>query len=298
VELPAIRAIYELYGAGSRVSNAHVDAGHNYNRESRQAVYRFLASHALYRADGVDLSDHDAGFHSPEKLNPLRAGGPPAGALDYEGLFGQWREEARRRAAAFTESEQREALRYALGVEWPGKVASLTEGRRLVLSRAGRHDRVEGLWMPGPGGPVLVVDSRGAEAARLEPVVKALLDSGRFLFLIDVFQTGGAKTRPSPARKYFLSYNRTGDANRVQDILTALAFLESQTTGPVQLLGLGRASVWCLFAAATAPVRVRLSVDVAGFEGSDEDFRDHLFVPGIQRAGGLAGALRLIAAKD
>ena len=41
-ELPAIRRVYSLLGAESRVSGHHVDAGHNYNHEMREAVYRFF----------------------------------------------------------------------------------------------------------------------------------------------------------------------------------------------------------------------------------------------------------------
>jgi hypothetical protein len=39
---------------------------------------------------------------------------------------------------------------------------------------------------------------------------------------------------------------------------------------------------------------VDLLVDLNGFSGSDADFRDRFFVPGIQRAGGLQAALRLV----
>jgi len=38
---------------------------------------------------------------------------------------------------------------------------------------------------------------------------------------------------------------------------------------------------------------VDLSIDLNGFSGSDEEFRDRFFVPGIQRAGGLSAALKL-----
>jgi len=48
------------------------------------------------------------------------------------------------------------------------------------------------------------------------------------------------------------------------------------------------------FAAAVAPFKVDVVADMVGFAGSDQDFVDRFFVPGIQRAGGLDGALRLI----
>ena len=42
-EYPAAKAIYGLMNAADRVSTCQVDAGHNYNLESRQHVYRFLS---------------------------------------------------------------------------------------------------------------------------------------------------------------------------------------------------------------------------------------------------------------
>ena len=47
VEYPAIRGIYEFYDAADRVENAPFDFGHNYNKSSREAVYRFFGKWAL-----------------------------------------------------------------------------------------------------------------------------------------------------------------------------------------------------------------------------------------------------------
>jgi hypothetical protein len=94
----------------------------------------------------------------------------------------------------------------------------------------------------------------------------------------------------------FLTFNKSDDANRVQDILTALAWLneqESPNTSKTLLIGQGKAAVWTLFAAAVSPHPVELRADVAQFTGTDEDYIDNFFVPGIQRAGGLRAAREL-----
>ena len=96
--------------------------------------------------------------------------------------------------------------------------------------------------------------------------------------------------------RYFLTFNKSDDANRVQDILTALAWLRKQTTGKIELQGSGKAGIWCLFAAAVADMDLTLKADLDKFSGTDEDFLRQFFVPGIQRAGGLEAALRLTAA--
>ncbi|MGH9629662.1 MAG: hypothetical protein ACRD7E_15210, partial [Bryobacteraceae bacterium] len=124
--------------------------------------------------------------------------------------------------------------------------------------------------------------------------------AGKSVLLIEVFQTGGAveprnlqfrKNRPE--KGYYLTFNRSADANRIQDILTALAFLKQRGEQRIQLTGLGKAAIWSLFAAAIAPLDVSLCADLGGFAGQDREFVDAMFVPGIQRAGGLNAALRL-----
>jgi len=42
-----------------------------------------------------------------------------------------------------------------------------------------------------------------------------------------------------------------------------------------------------------APLAVRLTADLGDFQGRDEDFIERFFVPGLQRAGGLAAAMKL-----
>ncbi len=79
-----------------------------------------------------------------------------------------------------------------------------------------------------------------------------------------------------------------------QDILTALAFLKARHAPRPELIGLGDAGILRLFAAAVAPIAIDVIADLNGFGGSDEDFRERFFVPGIQRAGGLSAALKLV----
>jgi dienelactone hydrolase len=56
VEFPAVQAIYRLLGAGDRVETVQIDADHNYNRESREAVYAFFGRHVL----GLGAADASA----------------------------------------------------------------------------------------------------------------------------------------------------------------------------------------------------------------------------------------------
>jgi len=168
-----------------------------------------------------------------------------------------------------------------------------SETGEIVLGRAGKGDRVPGLWIAGDQRAALVVHPEGARQAREAPVVQELKRAGRTVLLIDAFQTGAAVAARNRSHRYFLTFNRSDDACRVQDILTALRVLQFKGFRELRLIGLGKAAVWALFAAAVAPLEVRLTADVRDFQGRDEDFIERFFVPGIQRAGGLAAAMKL-----
>jgi dienelactone hydrolase len=56
VEFPAVRGVYELLGAADQLECVQLDAPHNYNLDSRQAVYGFLARHLGGSGAPVPLS--------------------------------------------------------------------------------------------------------------------------------------------------------------------------------------------------------------------------------------------------
>ncbi len=292
-EFPAIRRVYQLYGVPQNVSNAHFQAQHNYNRQSREAVYRFLAK---YLQPGLSASALVDKAFDPPREDDLLAWSKsdlPDSLPALNGVFRDWKAATPLLGSdRFAPEQRRQALAYALAVEWPDQVESMFQGNRVVLSRSGKADRVTGLWSPGSGQPVLVVHPGGVAAAQKIDTVVRLLQSGRPVLLLEPFSSGSLRLHRQRWDDYFLSYNQADAADRVQDILTALAFL--QPYGTPELIGLKEAGPWCLFAAAVAPMQLEVTADLNGFSGSDEDFRDRFPVPGIQRAGGLESALELV----
>jgi len=141
---------------------------------------------------------------------------------------------------------------------------------------------VPGIWLPGAGAATLVIHPDGSEPARPDPRVAELIRAGKPVLLIDVFQTGKAVTPRDLTKLFFLTFNASDDANRVQDILTALRFLETQHTGTPALLAIGKAGAWARYAKAMAPIEVALSADAGSCPSSDEEFVNELFVPGVQ----------------
>jgi hypothetical protein len=166
----------------------------------------------------------------------------------------------------------------ALAAEWPEKVLSDKAGDRVVLSRAGVGDRVAGVWHEGSKPAALLVDADNPDAAQSS-------------LKITVFQTGASIAPRDRSDSMFLTFNKTDDAERVQDILTALKWLNQDST---KLVCRGKAAVWCTLAAAVSPKKVQLEAPVASFHGTDAEWIDYMFIPSIQRAGGWPAVLKLV----
>ena len=287
-EYPAVKAIYNLYGASDKVQTLLLDAPHNYNQPNREAMYAFFGKHALGENDAAKLKEKPIRVEKLQDMLALHNRHLPDNAISFAQLFDEWIRFSQEQDGNF-----RERLQYALASEWPSKVLSDLQGERIVLSREGRGDRIPGIWVKGSSAnpPALVIHPDGAEAARKSPEVTQLLKFGRSVLMIDAFQTGSVVAPRDRSVKMFLTFNKSDDANRAQDILTALAWLNTPKT---TLVGLGKASVWCLFAAAVTPHPLDFQRGSFEFSGKDQEFLDTFFVPGIQRAGGLKAALALV----
>ena len=293
-EFPAIRAIYALYDKAANVENLHQDAPHNYNQPNREAMYRFFGKHVLDDGDAAHFKERSIRLEKLQDMLALHNRTLPGGALTFDGVFAEWVQRAKTQTAAIRDNATlREMLSYSLLAEWPAEVVSQQNGESVVLSRPGKGDRVPAIWIAGKGTAALLVAAEGSAGARQSKEGRELLAAGRPVLMIDAFQTGAAVAPRDRSGKYFTTFNKTDDAHRVQDILTALAWLK--TSNP-DLVCTGKAGVWCLFAAAVTPRPVKLQADLGGFAGTDQDFLDRFFVPGIQRAGGLQAA-RLLTGK-
>jgi len=288
-EYPAVRAIYDLYGKGDDVEALLLDAPHNYNQANREAMYAFFGKHVLGEKDPAKFKEQPIRVEKLQDMLALHNRTLPANALSFQQLFDEWV-----RLAKEQTGNPRQRLACALAADWPSQVLSQADGGRILLGRPGIGDRIPGIWVKGPNPPVLVVHPDGADAARRTPEVTRLVESGRSVLMIDAFQTGSAVAPRDRSVRNFLTFNKSDDANRVQDILTALAWLNTPKT---RLIGLGKAAVWCLFAAAVSRQPVDLQADLGGFTGADQDYIDSFFVPGIQRAGGLRAARQLAGAQ-
>ncbi len=317
-EFPAVQEIYRLLGAPADVEWRQFDSPHNYHQGSREAVYAFFGKHMLGVEDEPWLSEGGA---KPEQLSSLLylwGREPPAGAVTFEGLVRQRiaASEADTLALAPLDAKSLgraqeafgERLRLAILPDLPSRGG--IEARRsgtadLLLGRKDAQDRIpasianEG---SGLGRPTLVVHSDGKSAARESDVGRELARRGSALLFLDAFQTGDAAVERDiagagrMAERYYHVFNRSDDANRVQDILTGLAFLREHTgSAEVNLVGLGRAGLWSLLAAAIDGAVHSVAADLDGFDASDDSrYVDGLYIPGLRRAGDFRAAAPLL----
>ncbi len=293
-EFPAVQSIYQLYGQPGNVETVRFEAQHNYNKDSREAVYRFFARRILGDTRGDAVVEKPFHPDKPNDLLALQGRTLPANAVNLAGLFEEWKAMSRQQIASLDDAALREVLRAAVSIEWPDRVEEAAAPGGIVLGRPGAGDRIPAVWKAGARpGTTLVVDEEGSAHALRSPEGASAAQSGAGVLAIDAFQTGAAVAPRDRSGEFFTTFNLTDDANRVQDILTALRYLELKGPGPITVVARGRAAVWTLFAAAAAPIRVRLDADASAFFGSEREFREQFFVPGILRAGGLDTALRL-----
>jgi dienelactone hydrolase len=289
-EYPAVRSIYELFGKPEMVHSIQVDAPHNYNQQSREAVYRFFARHVNGAGDGANIKDEPIDLEDVNLLRVWQGEPKPANAISYEQLFDYWIKEARRQSEDLSAGEKLDRMRRALAVHKPSDVQVERSGERVVLYSPSKGHRIPGLLLGNGKISTIIVHDAGAAAGRSHASVERALNNKESVLLVDVFQTGEAiAPRDLKVIKHFLTFNKSDDAERVQDILTAVAYARSTNNDTIRITGIGKAAVWSAFAAAVAPGNWATATEnPSAFRGSDTEFAGAFSVPGVQRAGGWA----------
>jgi len=333
-EYPKIRSVYQLYGATDRVTNVHDKSPHGYNKVHRQAVYTFFRRHLQGIADGKTIEEPPYQVEKKEDLLVFQNRKLPKNAKNRASLekyvIAQGRRQRDELLPKKPEDRQRfldtlgAAYRHAILAEMPKASELSIEKRgtatvgdlrvmRLLIGRKGRGDRVPALYYEGKGvlerpPACLVVHPQGkaglvdAATGKPTPLLTRLLDTGGAVLAIDPYLTGEfhspfAETQQKRDKKFFTTYNRTALVQRIQDILTAVAFLTGGgRPRPTSVVGVGEAGAWCLLAAPFVPQHVRVVADLAQLAGDDDPrWLDDLFTPCILKAGAPWTAVALAA---
>ncbi len=286
-EYPAIKRIYDLYGAADRLSHLQVDAPHNYNQTSREAVYRFMDRQAFGRAD--EGKERSAPVEKLGDMLALMGRSLPDHAVAYDGLFADWRRAATAQADAVQdEAALRTQLRRILAL--PDEVTATRDGAGIITR--GHGDRVPSTWTPGRGRPLVVIHPEGRVAGAALAEVVAARKARRPVLIVDVFQTGESVAPRARTHNHWLTFNVSDDQARIHDVVAALATLPTGVAADV--LAVGDARYWAAVAVAAAGGGHRVTFDVTTLAGDDATLEKACFVAGLQRAGGMRTVARMI----
>ncbi len=334
VGLPPLQALYKLYGAEDRVeAKVFPQFEHNYNQVSRTVMYNWFNKYLkLGQSEPVvekpfepvvptkDLSVYD-------EQHPL-----PKDAVDAARLRQFMTEASDKQIEALRPTDAKGldeyrrviggALRVMIHDELPSpsdveakEVGDRQEhdgviSRRYLLSRKGAGEAVPavGMCRANFNGTVVVWSDPAGKASLFKdgkptPEAAAILDGGAGIFAVDVYDTGELSLDKPPAvdpkfAGYTYCYNRPLLAQRVHDILTAVAYVRGhEKTKQVDLLGIGEAGPWALLARGLCGDAVaRTAADVNGFRFEKVTTTDDpMMLPGALKYGGLS-ALSALAA--
>ena len=338
VEYPAIRSVYAHFDAKDKVHQIQVDAEHNYNKESREAVYAWFAKWLLEVEDTSAFKEVPYQVESDEALLVFSDRDIPKHALKQEEILPAWvkssqeaidkRKPANENEHEKFKEEMGSALQHALGLHIPNSSeVTLTEpegafpttyqthfsARHLVINRKGIGDAIPAVLfrtepLVGHDPVVVIVHPEGkeklidAETGEPLPIITDLVSSipDHKVFIIDVFGTGEhGEYERSEETNYFTTYNRTTAALRVQDILTTLLYFSTRgDVSEVSLVGIGEAGLWGLLAAGFANIK-NVVVDAAQFDNnSDNAFLETLPIPSLRKVGDFRTAGTLVAPRN
>jgi hypothetical protein len=331
--LPELKALYRLYGAEDRVmARCFPQFGHNYNQVSREVMYNWFNKH-LGLGLAKPIKEKPFVPLQPAELSVYNEEHPhPGEAVDADRLR-QYLTDASDKQMAVLRPRDAEslkefrrvigtALRVMIHDQLPDKndievksVDSKEEAdgsswRKAFLSRKGQGEQIPTLSIRGKqfGGTVVIwIHPEGKRSlmhdGRLVPAARQILDKNAGIVAVDVFGTGECQGAKLPGvdpkfAGYTFGYNRSLLANRVHDILTAVAFARSLGDAKtVHLVGFENAGPWVALARALCGDAVgRTAVDCNGFRFEKvTQTRDEMMLPGALKYGGLPALMALAA---
>ncbi len=327
VEFPAIHAIYDLFGAGDHVETTQIDAGHNYNQSSREAVYRFFGKWSLNQPEKYAAFTEPAfTVESEDALRVFPGKGPlPDHATEDELVKAMMSERSERMAKAVKErgkdpdfvKQYRDAVSFILGAD-PATLKKASAERLSSDQKDGYtlerwvlrvedtgaavpavllipHARVVGTaaLVVNPGGKATLADEKGA---LVEPIRRRVMEDGQIVAAIDAFRTGETAAADRRSGKFPDTFVPTDTAYRVQDVLSAIAWLSERAgNAPVNVIGEGGAQVWCVLAASLARVAATTEADPANFPQTDAAWVADQYLPCLQNLGGITTVAGVLA---
>jgi hypothetical protein len=331
--LPELKELYKLYGAEDRVlARCFPQFGHNYNQVSREVMYNWFNKH-LKLGFAEPVVEKPFKPVPPKDLSVYDASHPrPADTVDAMRLRQYMTEQSDKQIEALLPKDETSlaeyrrifgaALRAMIHDELPeaDQVEEIRQGemekheghssRRFFLTRKGHNERIPALGLLPPefdDTVVVWIHPRGKASlfqdGQLVPAAKQILDHKRAILAVDVFGTGELSLDKPFAvdpkyAGFTFGYNRTLLAERVHDILTAIAFAKNyDKVKTVHLVGFDKAGPWVLLARGLCGNAVaRTAADFNDFRFDKvRTTNDEMMLPGALKYGGLSALAALAA---
>ncbi len=328
-ELPIFKKYYAFYRAEDMVKNVHINAGHNYNADTRAAVYPWFCRHL--KSQFPPITDPVAVPTEIKTLGDLRVFPDkilPEAAISGRRVINNWQEASEKTLAGMLPGSASElesfaatfrhklALVLQLNLPRPEELVSRVEKETttggithtaIVLGRSGYGDRIE-LESLAPEkvseGTLLLVYPEELGGLKIpgsqtvQPWIEPLLSKGYRVYRVSGYASGRLRIPQRVWDSYDLpwAYNRDNRLNGIQDILTALTWLKQSRPGErLTAAGLSRCGLLTAFAASVFGRADRVLADLDRCDpGFDGDLLKVLPVGSIKRVGDFRTAALLL----
>ena len=331
-EFPMMRRFYSLYGAGEKVANAHINGPHNYNADTRAAVYKWLVKELGAQGPLITVPDEYPDLAPLGDLRVFPDRMLPETAASAREVLDQWIDNSKQQfqaslpgnPAGYESFSQdfRTALSHNLNVCSPDPDSleysvEMEESRGEILYTLEKiGSKGQGNWVElesacnqiEPTQAVLFVYPEKL-GTLLKPEgtsdftwLKSMLDRKYHVYHI----RGYASDQLSVSLEKWDSfswpdaYNRSNFTNGVLDTVTAIRSIrEAHPEIPLTVIGLDSKG---LIAACAAALDGKTDRAVVDMNGADPEYWKELQqvvpVQGFQRIGGINTVFLLMARSD
>ncbi|OGG00443.1 MAG: hypothetical protein A3F83_08195 [Candidatus Glassbacteria bacterium RIFCSPLOWO2_12_FULL_58_11] len=331
-ELPIFKKYYGFYGAEDMVNNVHIQGGHNYNAQTRAAVYEWFAKYL--KTPNTPIKDPPVIAPEMKALGDLRVFPDhilPESAKDGFEIIADWiaasenmfqnnlpRTQAE--LSAFIEKFGGGLFRL-LQLEHPDPEAILSRKvenevlgglshEQVLIGRSGKGDLI-GLEMissgNSPKGTLVLVRPEGRGGMFMpggggfKPGLKNMAVQDYRICRVGGYASGDLSI-PLKVWDSFSwpeAYNRDNHLNGIQDVLTALYYVKKTWPGqPITLVGMGGSGLAAAFAGAFFGEAAKVVVDLDGCDpGYDREFLKLMPIGNIKRVGDFRTAALMLMRK-
>ena len=133
LEYPEMQRFYDLFGAKDRVHALRIDAAHNYNRDSREAVYAWMARWLRGAPANVQVKEKEFRPDPVPDLMVFADRPRPDRMVTIAELTENWISAARRQLTGARAPSARSALLHALGFERQQPARAPTSSKQILV---------------------------------------------------------------------------------------------------------------------------------------------------------------------